>query len=163
MRRRPGERTASEAGRSVRSRAGQEGLLASPVHYCIGVAVLGLLLLLPGAACAEDIDSVDTSVARPVPQVRLFSRPAKRDVPFSLTLYLKDAEGQKVWLALPPGLQLVEGSEVQRVRTEPGKKFAVVIWKVTASKVGDYKIKAILPDGTTAEEEVQVYVKGGFD
>lgn len=164
MRRRLWERTASEAGRSARPRAGQEGLLAPPLHYswvtdCAAAALVCLASMAEGA----DVERVGTEVARPSSAIRLVCRSAKRDRPFQATAYVKDAEGQTVRLELPPGVQLVSGGTEQIVRSEPGKKYAVVSWTLKGSKFGEYKLKVVLSDGTTAEQSVTVYQGPGFD
>jgi hypothetical protein len=121
-------------------------------------------VLLSGAAAAPDGERIETVLERPRSQMRLFARPAAPNRPFVVTLYLKDADGQTVRLELPPGFQLVEGVLEQRVATETGKKIAAISWTVRAVETGEFNIKAVLSDGTVAEESMKVCVRSlGFE
>lgn len=97
-------------------------------------------------------------------KIRLFPGPAKVSKPFTVTAYMKNADNQNVTLKLPPGVKFHGNSNAaQSVKTEAGKNYAQVSWRLIADKAGEYLLEANLDDGSKASEKVAVRDSSIFD
>jgi len=119
-------------------------MAANEVRTCGFTYGLGRIASDPGD---QEVKSVFTS------KMRLDARPAKMDRPFVITATTKGANGQTVTLDLPPELTLVSGSPGQVIKEEAGKP-GTTSWVVKGKKVGTFKVKTTLGDGTVAESGV---------
>lgn len=69
----------------------------------------------------------------------------------------KGGDGQQCTLKLPPGIALARGeSAAKPVRTEPGKDYAVVAWRVVPSEVKSYTLEALLDNGANDKATAEV-------
>ena len=97
-------------------------------------------------------------------KIRLFAGSGKIGRPFVATAYIKKADGQKVTIKLPPGVKLFGKSEAaQVVKTEPGKDYAQVSWRLVADKSGEYLLEADLDDGAQASDKANIRDQSIFD
>lgn len=97
-------------------------------------------------------------------KIRLFTGPAKVNRPFIATAYVKKGDGQNVKIKLPSGVKLHGNSQAsQPVKTEPGKDYAQVSWRLVADKAGEYLLEAELDDGAKAGEKANVRDVSIFD
>jgi hypothetical protein len=97
-------------------------------------------------------------------KIRLFCSAGSKKNPFVATATIRNGDGQNVTIKLPPDVKLVEGqSATKPVKTEAGKEYATVSWRLKCSKVGEYTLHAALDDGAEAKAEVNVPDSSIFD
>jgi hypothetical protein len=83
---------------------------------------------------------------------------------FTVTAYVKGAEeGQKIKLDLPSGLTLMSGEDAEKTVEPANKKagYSQVSWRVKASDVGNYEVKA-KSGGVTVSDKVRIKIGGVF-
>jgi hypothetical protein len=97
-------------------------------------------------------------------KIRLFPGPAVAGRPSVATAYLRNADGQTCTIKLPVGVSLDKDEMGEKpVKTEAGKEYAVVTWRVVASKPEEYVLEAVLSDGANSKVRVNVPKESVFD
>lgn len=82
---------------------------------------------------------------------------------FTLTVYVKGFDGEKVKLLLPEGLALAAGQKAEQViEKAKGAALAQLSWQVTAAKVGKYTVTAAV-NGRETKLDVHVREHSIFD
>ena len=71
-------------------------------------------------------------------KIRLFTGPAKVGQPFTATAYVKQADGQNVTIKLQSGVKLAGSKVAQPAKTDAGKDYAQVSWRLVADTAGQY-------------------------
>lgn len=91
-------------------------------------------------------------------RMRLYCGRASTQKPFSITVYLKSpGPEQTVTLQLPEGLALADNQPAeQRVPPLGEKGYAQVVWRVKASKPGEFAVTVTAPGIGKAEETIRV-------
>jgi hypothetical protein len=102
--------------------------------------------------------------AEQTPMRLLVGGAAKAGRPFVLTFYLQGGKvGAKVTLRLPPGLAFAEGEKEEKIiQAHNIKDYTQVSWRVLASKIGKYTVRASMDERET-KQEVHVRESSIFD
>jgi len=107
------------------------------------VACGGLAAGVVYAVLEPDIFSADAPES--AAKMRLFVGPARTERPILVAAYFKDhGPGHIVTLVLPKGVYLAPGQPLEQdvPVSDPEKGYAVVTWRVKASKPGRYWLTA---------------------
>ncbi|MBY0524344.1 MAG: hypothetical protein K2R98_13140 [Gemmataceae bacterium] len=97
-------------------------------------------------------------------KIRLFPGPAKAGRPFVAAAYVRNADGQTCTIKLPAGVVLASNEKADKpVKTEAGKDYAVVTWRVVAAKADEYILEATLSEGASSKARVKVPKESIFD
>jgi hypothetical protein len=86
---------------------------------------------------------------------------------FTLTALVQDPQSnEKLTLTLPPGFDLIEGSETQPVPPVPpqmSQKFSPVTWKIRAGGNGKYTLRVKSNKNAEQTQVIRIRTKGVFD
>jgi hypothetical protein len=76
---------------------------------------------------------------------------------FTVTAYVEDPiPGQSLALSLPPGMQLVEGKEVQPVPAVSEDGHCLVMWKARVQRLGEFPLRIRSSNGVTYTKLITV-------
>lgn len=123
-----------------------------------GVAFPALPFSAAGHASVPAPDFSEGLITKPKSRLRLFLGPAKVSRPFLVTAYVKNGDEQNCTLKLPACVKFAKDERPSKeVKTQTGKAYAVVAWRVIAEEEGEYTLEAVLDDGVKDKAATRVH------